>query len=96
MALKDKKPLRRGLIFVIPLVTLTILAVIFVGQENKLAEIKTEQTAYEEKLLALQNEGERLERMIEYAKTEEYMLQYAREMLGFVMPEDIRFDLEDE
>ena len=96
MALKDKKPLRRGLIFVIPLVTLTVLAVIFVGQENKLAEIKTEQTAYEEKLLALQNEGERLERMIEYAKTEEYMLQYAREMLGFVMPEDVRFDLEDE
>ena len=36
-------------------------------------------------------EGERLERMLEYMQTDEYLLQYAREKLGYVFPGDIKF-----
>ena len=43
----------------------------------------------------LQNEEQRLEYMIEYAKSEEYLIQYAREKLGFVLPDDVKFDIED-
>ena len=32
--------------------------------------------------------------MIEYAQSEEYILQYAREKLGFVKPDDIQFSVE--
>jgi hypothetical protein len=33
--------------------------------------------------------------MIEYAKSDEYRVQYAREKLGLVLPDDIKFDITD-
>lgn len=96
MASKGKKSFRHSLFLLAPLVALVILAGIFIAQEQKLTQIKQEQTVNEEALLALQNEAQRLERMIEYAKTEEYLLQYAREMLGYVMPDDVRFHMDNQ
>ena len=66
------------------------------SQSEKLSEIKSEQEALTEEYIALQNEETRLERMIEYAKTDEYRIQYAREKLGYVLPDDIQFDLGEE
>ena len=71
------------------------LIMVFLSQEKKLNEIRAEQQALEEEYLALQNEEQRLERMIEYAKSDEYLIQYAREKLGYVMPDDIKFHIED-
>ena len=36
-------------------------------------------------------EQERLERMLEYMQTNDYLLQYAREKLGYVYPGDYKF-----
>ena len=36
-------------------------------------------------------EKERLERMLEYMHTTDYMIQYAREKLGYVFPDDFKF-----
>ncbi len=67
---------------------------IFVSQEQKLNEIAEQEAARQAEYEALQNEEQRLQYMIEYAKSEEYLLQYAREKLGFVLPDDIKFDIE--
>lgn len=71
------------------------LGMVIYSQESKLKEIRAEQEALEEEYLALQNEQQRLERMIDYAKSDEYLIQYAREKLGYVLPDDIKFHIED-
>ena len=47
-----------------------------------------------EEYAALQIEKQRIEYMIEYAQSEEYLLQYAREKLGYVKPGDVKFSVE--
>ena len=82
------------------IVLLTVLCVVFayalyLSQEQKLKEIAEKEAALRQEYQALQNEEQRLEYMIEYAKSEEYLIQYAREKLGFVLPDDVKFDIED-
>ena len=82
------------------IVLLTVLCVAFacapyLSQEQKLKEIAEKEAALQQEYQALQNEEQRLEYMIEYAKSEEYLIQYAREKLGFVLPDDVKFDIED-
>ncbi|MBA4347681.1 MAG: hypothetical protein C0413_02390, partial [Clostridiales bacterium] len=43
------------------------------------------------KLDSLKVEEERLERMLEYMRTTDYMIQYAREKLGYVFHDDFKF-----
>lgn len=64
-------------------------------QQAKLNEIAAKQAALDEQYAALQAEEQRLEYMIEYAKSDEYRVQYAREKLGLVLPDDIKFDITD-
>lgn len=74
---------------------LATVGVAVASQEQKLNEIIEEQEELTQEYVSLQNESERLERMIEYAQSDEYKLQYAREHLGYVKPDDIKFDLGD-
>lgn len=79
---------------------LTLICLIFAGavilsQRAKLNEIAAKQAALDEQYAALQAEEQRLEYMIEYAKSDEYRVQYAREKLGLVLPDDIKFDITD-
>lgn len=56
--------------------------------EQELAERRALlQTEYD----ALKVEEQRLEGMLEYVKTDEYLLQYAREKLGYVLPGEYKF-----
>lgn len=84
--------------FIVFLSFASVVALVFVlrSQDEKLKEIAAEKAELEQQYLALQNEEQRLEFMIEYAGTKEYLLQYAREKLGFVSPEDYKFDLGEE
>jgi cell division protein FtsB len=84
--------------FILILSAVFVAAFCFVlnSQENKLREIKTEQRQLTDELRGLKAEEERTQRMIEYSKTDEYLIQYAREKLGLVMPGDILFDMGDE
>ena len=82
------------------IVLLTVLCVIFactlyISQEQKLKEIADKEAALQDEYSTLQNEEQRLQYMIEYAKSEEYLIQYAREKLGLVLPDDIKFDIEE-
>ncbi|PWM61470.1 MAG: hypothetical protein DBX63_07340 [Clostridia bacterium] len=96
-AMAQKRKLRITPKFI---VLLTVLCVVFacalyLSQEQKLKEIAEKEAALQQEYQALQNEEQRLEYMIEYAKSEEYLIQYAREKLGFVLPDDVKFDIED-
>lgn len=81
-------------ILVLTIFALAFGAFIYMTQEQKLNEIHAQQAELEAKLEAAENEKQRIEYMIEYAKSEEYLLQYAREKLGYVRPDDIKFDID--
>ena len=77
------------------LVCFAFACVVYFSQQAKLSEVRGERAVLEEEYNALKAEEQRLEYMIEYAKSEEYQLQYAREKLGLVLPDDIKFNIED-
>lgn len=89
-----KKHTKKPLGLLVGLFCATAFVVVFIGQENKLAAIEEEQAALSQEYEALELEKQRIEYMIEYAQSEEYILQYAREKLGFVKPDDIQFSLD--
>lgn len=66
---------------------------VFLSQQQKLVELRAKEAALAGEYAALQAEEQRLEYMIEYARSNEYRLQYAREKLGLVLPGDIKFSI---
>ena len=68
-----------------------ILGGIYLSQQTKLSSIAEEKATLQTQLDALTVEQERLERMLEYMQTNDYLLQYAREKLGYVFPDDWKF-----
>lgn len=68
-----------------------VLGGVFLSQQTKLKSIQNDKLALQADLDALSVEEERLERMLEYMQTDEYKLQYAREKLGYVFPDDVKF-----
>ena len=95
MATKAKKRhTKKPLGFLVGLFCVAAFVMVFIGQENKLSAIEEEQAALSQEYEALELEKQRIEYMIEYAQSEEYILQYAREKLGFVKPDDIQFSVE--
>jgi cell division protein FtsB len=67
----------------------------YLSQQEKLGEVRTKEAELQSRYAELQAEEQRLEYMIEYAKSDEYRIQYAREKLGLVLPDDIKFNIED-
>ena len=68
-----------------------ILGGIYLSQQTKLSSIAEEKATLQTQLDALTVEQERLERMLEYMQTNDYLLQYAREKLGYVYADDYKF-----
>lgn len=91
---KSKQLNKTRLAFFTGAILVAVLAMVLVSQERKLADIRQEQQVLAEEHAALQLEKQRIEYMIEYAQSEEYLLQYAREKLGYVKPGDIKFSVE--
>ncbi len=77
-------------------VAAVFVAVILIGQANMQTEIASKMQQLEEEYKLLSNEKQRLENMVEYVHSEEYLIQYAREKLGFVKQNDIKFDTGEE
>ncbi len=82
------KPRYAILIF---LVTFFVLGGVYLSQQTTLKSIALEKETQQAALDALKVEEERLERMLEYMNSTEYLIQYAREKLGYVFPGDIKF-----
>ncbi|MEG1524216.1 MAG: septum formation initiator family protein [Clostridia bacterium] len=68
-----------------------VLGGVYLSQQTKLGSIEDEKAKLQTKLDTLKIEEERLDRMLEYMQTTDYIKQYAREKLGFVFPSDIKF-----
>ena len=87
---RNKKRMRA---FAVGFVVLAfIIAAVLISQQKKLDAIAEEQL---QEVIAAQNEEKaRLEYMIEYSGSESYLIQYAREKLGYVRPDEIKFDID--
>ena len=94
-ARKKKYRAKPRFILVVVVLLIGVVCAALYSQEQKLKDIESEKQALTEEYNALINEQQRLEYMIEYSKTQEYLLQYAREKLGFVMPDDVKFNISE-
>ena len=68
-----------------------VLGGVYLSQQTKLASIAEKKIELQTKLDGKKVEEERLERMLEYMRTTDYMIQYAREKLGYVFKDDWKF-----
>lgn len=93
---KKKKKKKQGRIKAVYVImgfvfSFCIVGGIFLSQQTRLTSIAEEREQLQSELDALKVEEERLTRMIEYMQTNDYLLQYAREKLGYVYPDDYKF-----
>ncbi len=79
---------------VVGFIAVLIIAVVLYSQEVKLRAIYAEQAELQEVIAGQEEEMDRLEYMIEYTGSESYLIQYAREKLGYVRPDEIKFNME--
>lgn len=93
-----KKPVQKGGLTIRPryillffLLLFFVLGGVYLSQQTKLTSIAEEKSVLQTQLDGLTVEKERLERMLEYMQTNEYLLQYAREKLGYVYKDDLKF-----
>lgn len=73
------------------ILTFFVLGGVYLSQQTKLDSIAEQKTQLQTDLDGLKVEEERLERMLEYMRTTDYMIQYAREKLGYVFEDDWKF-----
>ena len=88
---RKKRRLKPRHIFLCCAINLVFLAAIVISQETKLGEITQQQQSLQEKYDLILLEEQRLERMLEYAQTDAYIEQLARERLGYVGEADYKF-----
>gem|GEM_PF-283624 len=69
-----------------------VLYTMYREQDRKLDELEAEKALLEDRLDELSREKERLEGKLEYTNSLEGLLQYARDNLGYVFPDDTRLD----
>lgn len=87
----QKGRLRAGYIIAAFMLAFCIVGGIFLSQQTRLESIAEERSRLQAELDNLKVEQERLTRMLEYMQTNDYLLQYAREKLGYVYPNDYKF-----
>ena len=73
------------------ILTFFVLGGVYLSQQTKLASIAEEKVKLQSELDVKKVNEERLERMLEYMRTTDYMIQYAREKLGYVFADDWKF-----
>lgn len=74
---------------------LSITIPIYRSHNEKKAEIEAEKAAKLEELHELELKYSTLSGMVNYTDNEEYLLRYAREYLGYMLPGDIRIDVDN-
>lgn len=91
MAKKRRFKLKAGYIMLAFLLAFCVLGGIYLSQQTRLDSIADEKDSLQSQLDSLKVEEERLSRMLEYMQTNDYLLQYAREKLGYVYPNELKF-----
>lgn len=95
MPRKLRARLRPRYILLCLLLGLLVLAGVAVSQAAKLDEIKVQQEQLTARQEALLLEEQRLQHMLDYAQTDAYKEQYARETFGYLGPNDYKFYTEE-
>lgn len=101
MSPKKDKTHNRSRAIVIWFVCVVFLGgVLFAGikhkeQSDRIAALNAEYEALSDEYDSMLRREEQLEYMVEYVKTDEYLLQIAREQLGYVFSSDIIFETEE-
>ena len=88
---KRRFKLKAGYILLAFLLAFCIMGGIFLSQQTRIESIGEEKNELQNQLNALLVEEERLTRTLEYMNTNDYLLQYAREKLGYVYSNDYKF-----
>ncbi|MBO4848227.1 MAG: septum formation initiator family protein [Clostridia bacterium] len=96
--MKEGRLFKEGTVRVIAIIVCVALFLGFIAfiftqlrsQQRKLAELMQEKQRLNDELDALAREQERLQSNLEYVKSLEGLLQYARDNLGYIGPDDIR------
>lgn len=65
------------------------------SHQQKMNEINAEKEKKLEELQDLELKYKALQGMVNYTDSEEYLLRYAREYLGYMLPGDIRLDVDN-
>lgn len=94
---------RRRRVYYIAIAVLTVLIavtllVVIPEAERRTAQAREIEKAKQQKLEELRTLELKLDTMqgkIQYTESEEYLLRYAREYLGYMLPGDIRIDVEN-
>lgn len=89
----NRRKRRKKAAAVLFLVLAVVAAAVLVSQQKKLDSIAEEQAQLQEVIAAQDAEKERLEYMIEYSSSESYLIQYAREKLGYIKQDEIKFNI---
>ena len=82
-------------IILVVLIFFALCAAMFMmyrDQERKLNELLAEKQRLSDTVDKLSRENERLENKLEYTKSLEGLLRYARDNLGYIYPDDTRYD----
>jgi cell division protein FtsB len=88
---KSSVNIRARYIILFFILTFFVLGGVYLSQQTQLRTIAEEKVALQADLDDLKVEEERLERMLEYMQTTDYLIQYAREKLGYVFTDDWKF-----
>ena len=91
-AAKKKRRIKKRFIFIIAGCCVLALTLVLYSQDRKMREIAMEKAKLTDEYRSLKTQEEQMEYMIEYAKSDEFLLQYAREVLGYVLPGDTKFE----
>ena len=95
MAKRKKKNKKLRAALAVAAVCVVLAGAVLLTQEHKLRTIGEEQAKLQEVIQAQEEEKSRLEYMIEYTQNDAYLIQYAREKLGYVEKDEIKFDIKD-
>ncbi len=89
---------RLTFILMVMFVGVSLICVVLIIISSQLAtmdRLSAEYEALQEEYNEEKRENQQLEFMLDYVKSNDYLIQYARERFGFVLPDDIIFDIEE-
>ena len=93
MVSSNKKYRRRRLLLVICVMLPIMLYAGFVFTRNykTYVSLQAQLVKANENLCGVQEENEQLQQEVEYTKTDDFIVQKARELLGYVKPGEVKF-----
>ena len=94
----NKKYKRRRIVLILGVVVPLLCYAGFVFSQNLKTynNLKAQRIIAEQEYEEAQQENEQLEQEVEFTKTDDYIVQKARELLGYVKPGEVKFVEENE